>query len=696
VPRTQVTGASGGIPRARAEEDGLSEQSVNSKIRLLGEIGTGDKPSLPLPARGAPAQAAPPPVSITPPPAPAQTEPIFLGDSADGADVLNAAQLVQPLAQLCVTSQVQTPFLAAIAGASGAGKTFALRRLAQAIDELSASPATAGGGALARVVLAHVDASAGVEAPVAIASAAYAALDREPGGVDYSALLDETGHAGGDPQRAAKAASDRHDDLVKKLEAERLHRDDVEAKRARLADTLLFETPGSRIDVFARARRGTIEARLRRFGLAGSHADASFRNLARDMSTLGASARMGVVLRSIWAYGSQARLLMWAIVAFALAFGAGLLHGAAALAAIERVGDAFKPVAAWIGAHGEWFDRAAEVLFALGALAIALNLWRALGFSSLLLRGARMLNYEVRDRRRDLDQRAAGLNQRVATLTAEADAAAKRAEAASRRAGGKASVRAPGPEFLESGHAPSAAARAFLAALGARIGHPNAPAPDRVIFTIDNLDALSPGAAIAWIDAAQSAIGSGCVGLIAFDPGRLAVTLGGPRKARRRLGKWLQVTVNLPARDGADGGRVVARLLSTAGQPAAAPDGKLAAALLEPLSSAETTLLPALAPLAADSPRDAKRFLNAYRLARCSGAPRPVMALMQAVAFADDDAQAAMRDRLAKGSGELSDVSGPSELVEALKAARAANNGPISIEDARAAAEIAQRYALPL
>ena len=145
-----------------------------------------------------------------------------------------------------------------------------------------------------------------------------------PAASDYSALLDETGHAGGDPQRAARAASDRHDDLVRKLEAERSQRDDVEAKRARLADALLFETPGSRIDVFARARRGTIEARLRRFGLAGSDADASFRNLVRDMSTLGAGARSAVVIRSIWAYGSQARLLFWAIVAFALAFGARL------------------------------------------------------------------------------------------------------------------------------------------------------------------------------------------------------------------------------------------------------------------------------------------------------------------------------------------------------------------------------------
>ena len=395
----------------------MSEPSVNSKIRLLGGIGANDKPTVPLPAR-APVQSAAPPVSITPPSAPVQTDPIFLGDSVDGADVLDATELVQPLAQLCVTPQVQTPFLAAVAGASGAGKTFALRRLAQAIVELSAWSAASGGGALGRAVVAHVDAGSGLEAPVAIASAAYAALDREPGGVDYSALLDETGHAGGDPQRAARAASDRHDDLVRKVEAERSHRDDVEAKRARLADTLLFETPGSRIDVFARARRGMIEARLRRFGLAGSDADASYRHLVRDMSTLGAGARIGVVVRAIWAYGSQARLLMWAIVAFALAFGIGLLHGDRAVTAIRGSNGSLEPVADWIAAHGEWFDRASQVLYVLGALAIALNLWRALGFSNLILRGARLLNLESRERRRDLDQRATRLNQRVAALTA--------------------------------------------------------------------------------------------------------------------------------------------------------------------------------------------------------------------------------------------------------------------------------------
>jgi hypothetical protein len=716
----------------------LSEPSGNSKVRLLGGVTPADKAPLPLPqrtpaqppaqgasaaqpapqaapavqppARAAPAVqpparaaqvAPPPPAPASPPPAlaaPVQAEPILLCDSAEGADLLNTGEIVQPLARLCVAPQVQTPFLAAIAGPTGAGKSFALRRLTRAIEQFRAAPAASSDVALARVVVAQVDAAGGVEAPVAIASAAYAALDRAPGGVDYSALLDETGHSGGDPHRAASAASDRHDDLVRKLEAERSQRDDVEARRARLADVLLFETPGSRIDVFARANRGAIEGRLRRFGLAGSDAGLSFRSLVRDMATLGAGGRIAIVIRSIWGYGSQARLLFWAAVAFALAFGVNELHGDKAIGAIERGNDLLKPVAAWIEAHGDWFDRVSQVLVLLGALAIALNLWRALGFSNLLLRGARLLNHEARERRRDLDERAARLNQRVAALTTEAEAAARRAETASRRVGGKASDRAPGPEFLEASHGPSAAARAFLAALGGRIGHASAtgPAPDRLIFVIDNLDALPPAAAVAWIDIAQGLIGPGCAGLLAFDPRRLAVALGGPRQARRRFGKWLQVTVNLSARQGADGERVVARLLSTSAQSAPPLDWKAAAALAEPLSAAETQLLASLAPLAAYSPRDAKRFLNAYRLARCSSLPRPVVALMQAVAFADDESQAAMRERLAKDSGDMADVAGPAALAAAIKAARAANGGAIPVQDARAAAEIARRYALPL
>ena len=219
-----------------------------------------------------------------------------------------------------MTPQVQTPFLAAILGPSGAGKTFALRRLAQTIEQLSASSGRRSGQAVQRVVLARVDASIGVEAPVAIASAAYAALDRESGDVDYSGLLDEIRHAGGDPHRAASAASDRHDDLVRKLEAERAQRDEVEAKRARLADALAFDTPGSRS---TSSHALTVAPSKRSCAVSGwqdrtqTRAIAIWRETSRPSAPAAAS---GVVIRSIWAYGSQARLLLWGVFAFVLAF----------------------------------------------------------------------------------------------------------------------------------------------------------------------------------------------------------------------------------------------------------------------------------------------------------------------------------------------------------------------------------------
>jgi hypothetical protein len=664
----------------------LSEISERTRIRLLGG---GPKEKL---------QAAPPP-EPTPRPAPlaeaaplASTSPapIFLSDSADGADVLETAQVVQPLAQLCVTPQVQTPFLAAVVGPGGAGKTFALNRLAQAIETLGGSA-----GALRRVVVVRIDAADGADAPVAIASAAYAALDGEPSGVDYSALLDESAHAGGDPLRAAKAASDRHDEIVRKLEAERLKRDEGEVRGARLADALLYETPGSRVDVFARARRGAIDSRLRRFDLAGSDAGVSYRDLVRDMTSMGAGGRAGVALRSVWAYRGQRRLLSWAIVAFVLGFVINMLQRGTTVTAIRGLAPQLESVADWISIHGDWFGRFAAALWILGALLLALNLFRAVSFSSLVLRGTRLLNHDLRERRRDLETRLGRLNQRVAALSADAEAAAKVAEAAARRAGGKAQARAPGPDFLDANQGPAAAARAFLAALGERIGR-GADAPDRLVFVIDNLGALAADAAISWIDAAHGVIGAGSIGILALDPARLVHSLGGPSEARRRFDKWLQVVINLPGRIGLDGERLVARLLSSDGQAAPTPvDAKIATTFVEPLSSSETALLTALAPLGAHSPRDAKRFLNAYRLARCSNGSRPVIALMQAIAFADDDVQTVMRSRLA-GSGEIGEVEGPDSLVNAVKSARAANNGAISTADARAAAEVARRYTLSL
>jgi hypothetical protein len=668
----------------------LSEISDNARVRLLGGGPAADKPPQPLTSR-TPPQPAPPNDPVPP-----SAEPIFFSDSADGADLLDAAQTMQPLAQLCVTPQVQTPFLAAIAGPAGAGKSFALRRLAQMVEGMSGSHAKPGGRALGRIIVAQVDAAGGAEPAVAIARAAYAALDRDGSG-DNAALIDECAHAVGDPLRAAKAASDRHEEIVGKLEAERAQSDEIEARRSRLGDAVLYDTPGSRVGVFASSRRATIEASLRRFDLAGTDAIASYRDLVRDLSGLGPGARAAIVLRAIWARGGQRRLLIWAIVAFVLAFALQKLNGGEQ---IDALAGSAKPVGDWIADHRDWIDKAVDVLMVLGALAIALNLWRAISFSSLLFRGSRLLNHDILDRHRDIEARAARLQQRIATLSAEAEAAARTAEAATRRAGGKAGAREPRPDFLEAGQGAATAARAFLAALSERIGRGSSAgvAPDRLVFAVDNLDSLSPDAAIAWIDSAARAIGPGCVGLLALNPARLVDALGGPQPARRRFDKWIQIVVNLPDRSGVSGERLMARLISTAGR-AGSPqqaDANIAAALVEPFSSAEATLLTALAPLAARSPRGAKQFLNAYRLARCSNSPRPAAALMLAVAFAGDEVQAAMRDRLSSGARELNDVAGPEALVNAVRSARAANNGAISLEDARAAAEVARRYVLSL
>ncbi len=473
--------------------------------------------------------------------------------------------------------------------------------------------------------------------------------------------------------------------------------------RARLADALLFETPGSRVDVFVRARRAAIDARLRRFDLAGptpaqatATSSATSPACAPPAGSASPSGRSGRIR-------GQRKLILWSIVAFVLGFLIHLLHGQEALGSIQVpsaagqfVTDSTTKATGWIASHGAWFETAAKVLYVLGALALALNLWRAIGFAGLLLRGAQFLNLDVRDRRRDLDNRVARLSQRVAALSADAEAAARHAEAAARRVGGKAQTRAPGPDFLDARQSHAAAARGFLAALGQRMSEgPASGAPERLIFVVDNLDALPPAAAIAWIDAAQSAIGAGAVGVLAFDPARLVDPLGGRGEARRRFDKWLQVVVNLPGRLGVDGERLIARLLTTSQEPMSpSPDPAIARALSEPLTSAEAGLLTALAPLAAGSPRAAKRFLNAYRLARSSNAPRPALALMQAVAFADDETQAAMRRRLSNGGGDLEPFDGPDKLALAVKSARSANGGSLTVAEARAADVVARRFAL--
>ena len=259
-------------------------------------------------------------------------------------------------------------------------------------------------------------------------------------------------------------------------------------------------------------------------------------------------------------------------------------------------------------------------------LALALNLWRAIGFASLLLRGAQLLNLDVRDRRRDLDSRVDAAQSAGRGALSGGRRRGKRAEAAARRAGGKAQTRAPGPDFLDARHSPASRRAASSQRLARRMGQSRSGGAPRAadlrrstISTPCRQRRRSPGSTRRRAQSARLGRRPG-----ARSGAPLSARSAARAEARRRFEKWLQVVVNLPDRAGLDGERLVARLLATDGQPTSpAPDPAIASALAEPLVERRERAADRARAARRNSPRAAKRFLNAYRLARCSTAPRP-------------------------------------------------------------------------
>jgi len=697
----------------------VSDSRVDDRLaRLFPERGAGPDTAAPVDAAASaaidpPADApasTPSPETVAAPPPPAaiaatgtptgRSEPLLYADGPDSiADLLGAAEAMRPLAEIALAAEAQTPFLIGLLGPSGSGASFALRRWIDNVEALAAAAGrTAGSPFAAKVVVASIDA-AGVsgDPACAIASAAFAALERDRDGVNYAALADEAANAGADPLRAAAAAAERHDELVRRLESERAARDDVETKRARLTDALLYETPGSRVDAFVRAKRAAIESRLRRFDLADGDATANFRHLVRDFDGAGPTARAGVAVRAIWGYRGQVAWLIAAVIAFALAFAVDQARAPQAGDGLRGLASFLAPLADWLAAHQDGLAGLSKGLTAIGALALLVVLWRAFAFAGLLYRGQRLLGYDMRERRRDLEASAARLNQRVAALDAQTEAAARHVETTTKRAGGvKRSERAPGPVFASGPEAPRHAARSFFVELGRLMSAAGPAAPQRIVFAFDNLDALPAVDAAHLLEAAHALLGPGCVGAAAFDPAALS-RLDGAEAARRRLEKLFPIVFNVATLAPSDGGRFAARLI---GSNAAARPVRYfeaaASAITQPLTPAETSLFAALAPLAGETPRAVKRFLNACRVARAASAPRPAVALMLATRLGGDRAAiAAMRQAFEGFALDLADPAGPPALVVATQAARAANDGTITLADARAAWETARRYSLP-
>ena len=301
------------------------------------------------------------------------------------------------------------------------------------------------------------------------------------------------------------------------------------------------------------------------------------------------------------------------------------------------------------------------------------------------------------ERRRDLDASIERAERKLASLTAEAEVAAKRAEASARRAGGARNVsRAPGPAFLKALETPAKTSRDFFAELSRQITHPSSPetpAPSRLILAIDNLEALAPVEAVRLIDTTQALIGPGVVALIACDPAQMAPAGAAAAFARTRF----DVVFNVAAVAGDDSAKLAARLTGdgVSAAPAAAAQ-KASPRSRSRFRAAELALLTALAPLTEGTPGAIRRLYNAYRLARLSDAPRPLVALMLATLQSPNrDYARVLAATIAPSDENFEEPSNMPALVAAVRAARGAHGGPLSKADAAAAWTAARRWTPP-
>ncbi len=386
-------------------------------------------------------QPVPPEPASPPRTGAADALPVF---ASDGAAVRGAvAPSPHPLAELAVHRRAETPLSIGIFGPPGSGKTRFLSTLIDAAGHLAAAAGAVAGTTpfLSRVVSARVEAAPGRGAVPLIVGSVLSAL-----GEGHAAFAEDAVHAGGDPREAARLAGERVNALRRSLDGERQTLDELSSRRARLTDAVLFDAAGSRLDGFARANRGRIEARLSAFGLGTSDPIRTYKELVRQGAEAGGGSRLGLTVRALWAFKGQGRLIVLAVLLAALGWAAGL--GAddpdAVADWLAGFGDRFAAVTDWGRAHLDLLQPVSRIAVALAALAVLAAVVRAARFLGPIFKGAALLKGDLAARRRDLDGLLAHQTRRVDGLAAEAEAAGRGAEvggAARRRAPGRRPVR---------------------------------------------------------------------------------------------------------------------------------------------------------------------------------------------------------------------------------------------------------------
>lgn len=635
-----------------------------------------------------PAADSAPPVSLEP----ARVSPADHPSSGIGApDILGVTPLLRRMAALLAQPGAQSSLTAAIFGGPGAGKSFALDRLLAETSQLASQ------GGATRLVAARVDARLGADAASAIAGAIHKALlQPAPGARAYPALAQEAAQADTNPEDAARKAQDRLIATRRQLDSERQALQELSGKQTRIADNILYEAQGSRIESFARANRAMLENRLRAFGFTGGDPVATFKDIVRDVGERGGIiGRISAFIRALWAFRGQMRLIVLAILFALIAWGAGVAQETREtwLAPLKNM-ESLKAATAWIEANIGLLAMVKSAAFWAAIAALALNVFRAFRFLSPVWRGASFLREDIGARRRELENLVANQARRVEDMASEVETLAAQAAAVEKRAQSTASQQRPAAiasPFASQQDGVRARAETFIAAIAERVSRNSADAPQRIVVAIDNIDDLPSPQAAEFAARAQSLLSAPCFAAVfTSDIERLR----NAPELRHQLQRMIEAPLSLP-NPGEGFSKLIASML---GRETSATDTPDSIALDEPMRPAEPELLEALAPLAGRSPRDVKRFVNLYRLARPgveSFAPLALALALQTGGSAQERDSIAAQLRDGSGEDALRAENG-SRLDTALKAAGTAQSGPVTVAQMRAAGAIAAVWSMDI
>jgi hypothetical protein len=562
------------------------------------------------------------------------------------------AALLMRLSELLRRPDAPTPFAIGLFAKAGGGKSSALNWLRASISAPDGSPVAA---------LKAVDLAA--EPERALAAALFRALAPNFGPFANEAAH-EGAHFGSDAGALARAAHEKLDLLRRKLLIERQNLAQTEARRAGLAESLLYDTPGSRVDAYARRIRAAFEPRLRRFGFSGDTLT-GFKDFTRDLNETGSvQSRLVSAGKAVYAFPGQIRLLVYAVVCFGLSWGASWLsdNNTLWLNPINSSGAQGAQAGDYLQHHLDWLTQSAHVFSLLGLVLIGLNLWRAFSFMQPLFHAAGLLDEDVAAKRHELDQTLAHQARSVDLIGAETAAVAAKATDADRRAAAAGASKNP-PLFLETDAATQKRdfSLGFLQTLSAAIEKGGPGAPRKLIVTVDGFEGVADPATL--FDRLHDLLARpGFVAVYAINPGLFGTA---PENLTRRIQLPLQLA---------------------AGRSEAATS---LAPLDAPLTPVATQLLGALTPLAGDGPRLQKRLRNLFRFLRpAEDAPAGLSAALalflaaQLGASADD--RRSLNEALDGGGAGFAPFGSP-VLKEALAAA-----GPIDRAQARQAAALAR------